>query len=47
MVDYKKLLKEYKTPLYVYDSDELKSRVNYVKSKLNMRLKQIHSLFVR
>ena len=34
MVDYKKLLKEFKTPLYVYDCDELESRIKFTKSKL-------------
>ena len=33
-MDYKKLLKEYKTPLYVYESNELENRVKYVKNKL-------------
>ena len=33
-MDIKKIIKEYNTPLYVYDINELESRVNYLKDKL-------------
>ena len=34
-MDIKKIIKEYKTPLYVYDINELENRVNYLKDKLS------------
>ena len=34
MIDIENIAKNYKTPLYVFDIDELTKRVNYLKSKL-------------
>ena len=44
MVDYKKALKEYKTPFYVYDIDELESRVNYIKKSIPKGLKIVYAI---
>lgn len=37
MIDYSKLIK-YKTPLYVFDINVLKKRINYLKSKIDAEL---------
>ncbi len=34
-MDIKELVKTYKTPLYIYDINELINRVNYIKEKIN------------
>ncbi len=44
MVDYKKLLKEYSTPMFVYDADELKNRVNYVKKSVGDNIKIVYAI---
>ncbi len=44
MVDYKKVLKEYKTPLFIYDIDELNNRVNYVKKSMPNDIKIVYAI---
>ena len=35
MIDYNKIIQNYDTPLFIYDIDELTTRINYLKSKFN------------
>ena len=44
MVDYKKILKSFSTPIYVYDIDELEKRVNYVKSGVGKDIKIVYAI---
>ncbi len=44
MIDYKKVLKEYKPPLFIYDIDELNNRVNYVKKSMPNDIKIVYAI---
>ena len=35
MIDYKEVIEKYKTPLYVFNIDELVRRTNYLKNEFN------------
>ena len=43
-MDYKKLIGKYKTPMFLYDSNVLCKRINYIKSKLNKDYKIIYAI---
>ena len=38
MIDYKKVLSKYTTPMFIYDINELDNRINYLKSKLDTNI---------
>ena len=38
MIDYKKVLSKYTTPMFIYDANELDNRINYLRSKLDYNL---------
>ena len=43
-MDYQKLIKEYITPLYVFDIDILKERINYLKNKFNKNFNLVYAV---
>lgn len=44
MVDYKSVLKKYSTPFYVYDIDELDSRVQYIRKSIGENIKIVYAI---
>lgn len=44
MIDYEYVAKEFKTPMYIYDINELYRRVNYLKSKFDKSVKLIYAV---
>ncbi len=44
MIDYKSLIKKYKTPFFVFDIDTLRNRVYYLKSKFNKNFNLVYAV---
>lgn len=44
MIDYKKVIDTYGTPTYVYDTNTLLNRVNYLKSKFNSNFNLVYAV---
>lgn len=43
-MDYKELIEKYKTPMFLYDSNILNKRINYIKSKINKDYRIIYAV---
>ena len=44
MINYEKIIKKYKSPLFIYDIDELHKRVSYLKSKFNKKFNMVYAV---
>ena len=44
MINYEKIIKKYKSPLFIYDIDELYRRVNYLRSKFNNKFNMVYAV---
>ena len=43
-MDYKELIEKYKTPMFLYDSNILNKRINYIKTKINKDYRIIYAV---
>lgn len=44
MINYNRIIQKYKTPLFIYDIDELNNRVKYLKSKFNKKYNMVYAV---